>query len=86
MNTNFAALRELASGTTRKSPHVRFRSAIPHITDISSRSRGHRSASSFLTNTYTPNSAPRFALKVTPFRDCTVAPDLAPNNCTFVLD
>jgi hypothetical protein len=79
------AVHESESATTRKSPYVRLRSAIRHITDIA-RGYAGRSASSFLTNTHTAYSAPRFALQGTPFHGCTVAPDAALTAFAVVFD
>ena len=64
-----------ASGTTWKSSYVRAKSAMHYIADITSPG----------TNIQTANST-RFALQVTRFHVCTVAPDAALNGCTFTFD
>ena len=54
---------------TRKSPYVRLRSAIRHITDMILYYAG-RSPSSYPTNTHAAKFAPRFALQAAPFQVC----------------
>ena len=84
-NAYFAALHWSGPGPTRKSPYVRVRSAIRHITDISSWLRGP--VRKFVSNKHhTANSAPRFAHQVTRFHVCRIALDRRAERLTFVFD